>query len=450
MNFIILIMIGIAYSLIKTDATKISTSATSIKLPDTMESQGNVSLYSKWTKWSKCDNCWQNRVKTCISPKCRESRMTEERPCDRKRCLRQKHMKNVQKRLHIFKEIKPKTKTTEPSIWSKWSNWSPCNEQCLTERYKSCKKPGRCKMKQKTEVAYCYLENSNCKFFINQLLYGLNYNGRYEEISPLRTTTEKPRKTRKRKPLVKRCGRVHRKQNMLKIIGGRDAIRDKWPWHVAIFNKFDEMICSGTLVAPRWVLTANHCLRPILIVKINEYDLDRPDYGEKQFYVVKKFPHPKYDKQKVHNDIALLKLPKAVNLPAACLPTREPIYEEQCSIMGWGKLKDTDENGSNILQEAKIPIVNSTTCTRAYQHFSITPRMLCAGYPHGRIDTCGGDSGSGLMCSYKYRGYTVQGITSFGEGCGLPNKYGIYTNVYKYVDWIQQTIKSNRKANKLV
>lgn len=35
-----------------------------------------------------------------------------------------------------------------------------------------------------------------------------------------------------------KCGRRYRKARMLKIIGGRESKRYKWPWHVAVMNKF--------------------------------------------------------------------------------------------------------------------------------------------------------------------------------------------------------------------
>lgn len=68
--------------------------------------------------------------------------------------------------------------------------------------------------------------------------------------------------------------------------------------------------------------------------------------------------------------------------------------------------------------------------------------MLCAGWPSGKSDTCAGDSGGGLMCPFKAApastlvAYTIQGITSFGDGCGLKHKYGIYTAVFNYLKWI--------------
>lgn len=49
-----------------------------------------------------------------------------------------------------------------------------------------------------------------------------------------------------------------------------------------------------------------------------------------------------------------------------------------------------------------------------------------------------GDSGGPLVCRGK-----LQGLVSWGmERCALPGYPGVYTNLCKYYDWIQQTMQS--------
>lgn len=39
--------------------------------------------------------------------------------------------------------------------------------------------------------------------------------------------------------------------------------------------------------------------------------------------------------------------------------------------------------------------------------------------------------------------WTVYGITSFGDGCGKKNKFGIYTKLTNYVDFIWSIVNCN-------
>lgn len=64
--------------------------------------------------------------------------------------------------------------------------------------------------------------------------------------------------------------------------------------------------------------------------------------------------HNRFDEETVDNDIALLKLPRAVTFPYACLPTAPPKEGEKCTVMGWGKRRPQDIRGSKRLREAVV------------------------------------------------------------------------------------------------
>ena len=62
-------------------------------------------------------------------------------------------------------------------------------------------------------------------------------------------------------------------------------------------------------------------------------------------------------------------------------------------------------DASNVLQEAKMPIVSNQKCgTRnvgSDGKSRITRNMMCAGDPKSKISGCQGDSGGPLVCKNK-------------------------------------------------
>ncbi|KAH0623096.1 hypothetical protein JD844_031047 [Phrynosoma platyrhinos] len=72
---------------------------------------------------------------------------------------------------------------------------------------------------------------------------------------------------------------------------------------------------------------------------------------------------------------------------------------------------------------------------------TITENMLCAGDTRQLDDACKGDSGGPLVCLTDGR-MTLLGIVSWGVGCGRKDTPGVYTNVVRYLNWIQENMKA--------
>lgn len=97
-----------------------------------------------------------------------------------------------------------------------------------------------------------------------------------------------------------------------------------------------------------------------------------------------------------------------------------------------------DTGDRTVLNQVRLPVVNHNTCKRAdYYGIHMLNSMICAGYEEGGKDACQRDSGGPFVCynAVNDRWY-VHGVASWGIGCALPMRPGVYTRVTFYIDWI--------------
>lgn len=253
-----------------------------------------------------------------------------------------------------------------------------------------------------------------------------------------------------------------------KIVRGNDARIGAHPWQVLLKHvKTDDAFCGGSLISHRWVLTAAHCFKQYsrhdVRVVLGKQSLVTRDDNEITLSIKKLVIHPDFDNRTLNNDIALLELRAAIQYSARFSPIclgdaqfiEQMVFRSPTPVLGfasgWGRVNIKGPRPEN-LQEVRLPVLSKQVClesSSAAVREKITENMFCAGYDDQPVvmDTCEGDSGGPFVVELRGTWYLV-GIVSWSHQgkCGVPGRYGFYTKVNNYNEWILDTVKARRSG----
>jgi secreted trypsin-like serine protease len=226
------------------------------------------------------------------------------------------------------------------------------------------------------------------------------------------------------------------------IVGGTVPSVREWPWaaHLLFAAETEAGLrahgtCTGSLIAPTVVLTAAHCVTDgttgelvvepdLTFVTLGRHRLG--DASGEQLPVERITVHQGWEPKSFRNDLALLTLAR----PAGSRPIELADADDSAeygTAVGWGT---TQMGGpaSDRLFAVQLPIVAHERCDLRYSRTDVDydPKLnVCAGGEGGR-DTCQGDSGGPLMVPDGAGGWKLLGVTSYGDGCALPDVPGVY------------------------